>query len=282
VPSVNRAGWTLHEMLISLVVTAGVMALASQIAIGHMRFFRNGAERATLRGNASEAGGIAASVLRGISSQSGDVVSALDSAIEVRMATGTAIACSSTAGSLTIPQSAGPAGYTPASFSEPPEPGDWIFALETDSAGESWSAHLIRESVAVSGACAALHPATAGRLIRIAEPRTFLPGTALRFARVFRLSLYRSSDGRWYLGGREWNAESQQFNTIQPIAGPLAPYHAEPTRTGLLFSYLDATGEPLTLPIDRFRIAMIRIVARASSGAFSDSTSVTVALRNGE
>jgi hypothetical protein len=267
-------------MLISLVVMSGVMALAAQVATGQLRFFRSSAELATLRGDASQAGSIAASMFRGLSPQAGDVHVALDSAIEVHVAIGAAVACSSAEGLITIPASTGPTGNTFAAFSELPEAGDLVFALHADSIGDRWSTHTVAESGTLSTSCGALPASTAARFVRLEDPVTLDPAAALRFARPFRLSLYRSSDGRWYLGARDWNAESRRFNTIQPVAGPLGPYDRDASRTGLTFVYRDVSGAELLSPVDRHRIATITVVSRATSGRFTDSSAVTVALRN--
>jgi hypothetical protein len=275
-----RPGWTLHEMLISLVVMSGVVGLAAQLATGQLRFFRSSAELATLRKDASQASDIAASLLRGLAPGAGDIEVALDSAIEVAAPTGSAVVCSSADGVFTIPASSGPTGNTLAAFSELPEPGDRVFALSVDSIGEAWSAHVVAASAGINGMCAVAPSFAAARTIRIQDNAVLAPGSALRFARPFRLSLYRSSDGRWYLGARDWNAESQRFNTIQPVAGPLRPYDADATRSGLTFVYHDARGAELMPPVDRYRIAVITVVARASWQSVDDSSAVTVALRN--
>ena len=266
-------------MLISLVVLSGVMALAAHLATGQLRFFRSSAELATLRGDASQAAGIAASVLRGVSPHD-DVEVALDSAIEVHMPIGTALACSYVDGVLAIPATTAPSGNTVASFSELPEPGDRLFALQVDSAGDSWSTHIVTETGALHSPCASIPGVSAARWIRVQDQATIPPATVLRFARPFRLSLYRSSDGRSYLGARDWSSESRRFNTIQPVAGPLRPYDPDASRTGLLFRYQDAAGLELEPPVDRQRLAMITIVARATSGSLTDSSSLTIALRN--
>jgi hypothetical protein len=119
-------------------------------------------------------------------------------------------------------------------------------------------------------------------------------GTALRFLRPLRLSLYRASDNRWYLGAKDWNGAAQRFNAIQPLAGPLQPYSADPTKTGLHFGYRDSQDAELPEPVETNRIASVTIVARgestrpvhvaglssASSGRYLDSTAVTIGLRN--
>lgn len=278
--SVRRAGWTLHEMLISLAVMSGVLALAAQFAVAQLRLFRASAELATLRRDAGQASSIAASVVRGISPAAGDVDVALDSAIEVHAPIGTAVACSGEAGVVTLAMPSGPAGNTLASFSEAPQPGDRMFALRADSLGESWSQHIVAGSLNGDAVCPAFPSAGSARSLRLEDPAIVAAGTPLRFTRPIRLSLYRSGDGRWYLGARDWSSDLRRFNTIQPVAGPLRPYDEDGARSGLRFTYLGADGVELAAPVDRARIASVTVVARTSAGAISDSLSVTVALRN--
>ena len=135
-----KKGWTLHEMLISLVVMSGVMVLAARLATGQLRFFRASAELATLRGDASQATGIVVSVVQGVSPQGGDIRVALDSAIEVDMPTGSALTCSASSGVLRVPAVTLATGQTFGSFSELPAAGDRVFILREDSAGATWSA----------------------------------------------------------------------------------------------------------------------------------------------
>ena len=125
------------------------------------------------------------------------------------------------------------------------------------------------------------------------EPLLVTTGAALRLTRRMRMSLYRASDDRWYLGVKDWNGAAQRFNTIQPVAGPLQPYSADPQRTGLRFEYRDAAGSILPSPAEPGLIATIAVVARGesvrpvklagllSSAAprYADSLAIAVALR---
>lgn len=105
-----------------------------------------------------------------------------------------------------------------------------------------------------------------------------------------RYSLYRASDGDWYLGAREWNPVAVRFNTIQPVSGPFL----SPSLGGLAFRYLDTLGSSLATPVvDTRAIALVRIELRGQTknasralsaagppGKRSDSLSLVVLLRN--
>jgi len=265
-------------MLISLGVMSGVMALAAHLASGQLRFFRNAGELAALRGQIGQASTIASSVLRGVSSAAGDITVALDSAIEVHAPIAAAFVCASTPGRVTIPEPT--LGNTLASFIEGPDVGDRMSTLFEDTLGATWLTFQVAEPSVPGGVCPYFPEVASTRTLVFRELVTLPAGAALRFTRPVRLSLYRGSDSRWYLGVRDWNGESQRFNAIQPVAGPLKSYSQDSGTTGLQFWYRDGGGAVLLPPVDPTRIASITIVSRAALGQFDDSTSVTVALRN--
>lgn len=274
----KRRGWTLHELLISLGVMSGVMALAAHLATGQLRFFRNAGQLAALKGQIGHASGIVASVLWGVSPVGGDISIALDSAIEVHMPIGAAFACASMPGRVTLPEPA--VGHTLTSFMESPGAGDRMQALIEDTLGVTWLTFHVAEPGESGGGCLYFPHVTETRALALREPVAVPAGTALRFTRPVRLSLYRGQDRNWYLGMRDWNGKLQRFNTVQPVAGPLRPYSADAGQTGLLFVYRDDDGVELPAPVDPMRIASITVIARATSGQFSDSSAMTVALRN--
>ena len=274
----RRRGWTLHEMLISLGVMSGVMALAAHLASGQLRFFRNAGELAALRGQIGQASGIAASMLRGVSPTAADISVALDSAIEVHTPIAAAFVCASSPGHVTIPEPT--LGNTLASFMETPDAGDRMSTLFEDTLGVTWLTFHVAEPGVSGTVCEHFPHVSSTRTLVLREPVAVPAGAALRFTRPVRLSLYRGSDNRWYLGVRDWNGESQRFNTIQPVAGPLKAYSQDAEKTGLRFLYRDRDGVVQMPPLDPQVVASITIISRAASGQFDDSTSVTVALRN--
>jgi hypothetical protein len=275
----SRRGWTLHELLISLGVMGGVIGLAAHAATAQLRFFAGSAEVASVRTQISHASTIAASVLWGLSASGGDIIAAQDSAIEVYAPIGSALVCASTAGNIIMTTPTSP-GQTLASFPESPGVGDRLLVLLNDSSGSTWLTMRPASSATTSAGCPHFAAQTSSLAMPLVEPIALPAGAPLRFARRTRLSLYRGSDTRWYLGTRAWNGDVQAFNTVQPVAGPLSPYSHQPDRTGLRFVYRGADGLDLADPVDTRLIASITVVARSRSVRFEDSTSLTVALRN--
>lgn len=265
-------------MLISLCVMSGVFAIVAHQASTQTRLYAGIQQTTLAREHRAQASAIGSRLLWSIAPQAGDVTIALDSALQIEMPIGTSVVCHSAAGSVTIAAPATGRGAAVAAFSDPPEPGDRMAVLFHDSLGTTWL--TVRLASAPSGAPCPRFPASPGWQLALVEPIQLPDGAALRLMRPLRLSLYRASDSRWYLGAKEWNGAQQRFNTIQPIAGPYAPRDPDPLASGFAFLYLDHSGEELSSPVDASRIAAIRIVARSVSGLAHDSGAVTISLRN--
>lgn len=267
-------------MLISLCVMSGVFAIVAHQALTQTRLY-SGIQQATLaREHRAQAGAIAGRILWGISPQAGDLTVALDSALQVEMPIGASVVCASASGMVVMAAPALQRGAVLAAFSDTPEPGDRLAALFHDSLGTTWL-HFRVASTPTSAPCARF-PAAPGWQLSLLEPITLPEGAALRLSRPLRLSLYRASDNRWYLGAKEWNGEQQRFNTMQPIAGPYDRYDRDPARSGFAFRYADRWGQELVPPFEAARVATVMIAARAKVGQASDSATVSVSLRNAQ
>ncbi|HEX9218918.1 MAG TPA: hypothetical protein VF858_00385, partial [Gemmatimonadaceae bacterium] len=117
------------------------------------------------------------------------------------------------------------------------------------------------------------------------------PGVPIRFVRRGRYSLYRASDGDWYLGYRRCNALGPSVcGAIQPLSGPYRGYSSNRDATGLLFEYFDSQGERLSAGSPGLELARVDITARAQSRHQvlveqravipADSGAVSIAIRN--
>jgi hypothetical protein len=123
-------------------------------------------------------------------------------------------------------------------------------------------------------------------VLSISGPLPAGSGTPIRITRSWRYSIYRSSDGYWYLGARDWNASTRKFNTIQPVSGPFV----SPGGGGVAFRYFDTTGATIASGSATPRaIALIQVSFRVDSalpGTFHHAIAVSaiatmkVALRN--
>lgn len=273
--SVVRRGFTLPELLISLVVLSVVVSLATHVAIQQLRFFRNVEALVERRSQLLQTTTIIRNAVWGASPGLGEIVIAQDSLIELRLVIGTSVACGGLAGEVVVPAPDSSGGNALTSFVRSPEPGDRLSVFFSDTLGMTWLQLAVAAAPVTGAACLQFPLATATWRIDVQEPLVLPAGAALRFTRPIRLTIYRSSDDRWYLGGQDWNGPLQRFNTIQPVAGPLDPYRATP-ESGLRFAYLDASGVELAQPVDVTRIAAVIVVARVEP----DSSEAVIRLRN--
>jgi hypothetical protein len=110
----------------------------------------------------------------------------------------------------------------------------------------------------------------------------------VRVTRRLGYLFYRSGDGSWQLGLREWTEPTQRLSAPQPLAGPFVRRGLADERTG--FRYFDAAGTEVRAQgagADVARVARVRVITlvadRAESGAQSRirRDSVDVALQGG-
>jgi type II secretory pathway pseudopilin PulG len=290
----KSGGWTLPEMLISLVITGGIFALAAHHAVSQLRAFDGVATVAGMRGQLAHANGIAARALWGVAPVAGDITQALDSAIEFQAPTGTAVACAATPGQLVVP-AAERRGNTLSAFWDLPDFGDRAHVFFDDSVGTGWLTVHVAAPAIPGPACPRLGVFSTGWLIQLREPVVVPEGAVVRFTRAVRYSLYSASDSRWYLGARDWNEGAARFNAVQPVAGPLRPYSPLAERSGLVFRYWDRDGQELPSPPSAPAIALVSVTSRGEADralripgrsgfgrAYVDSSESRVALRNAQ
>ena len=270
-----RRGFSLHELLISLTMMSVVLGIATHFAMRHLRVFRSVAATSAQRSQLEQVTEILRNVLANVSPVTGELLVAQDTAVEIRATTGTSFVCSGAPGTVVVPAPDASIGRMPP-FVRPPAPGDRLSALFSDSLGATWLHLQVASAPMTQGPCSFNPELTTTWSITTVEPMSLPPGTALRLTRPLRLSLYRSSDRRWYLGAKDWNGELQRFNTIQPVAGPLLSY-GDKSGPGLHFVYRDAAGQELAPPIDGTRVTSIVVAARVTT----DSMVAVVRLANG-
>jgi hypothetical protein len=263
-----KYGHTLVEMLVSLGIGALIVGLTATIGFRHQRFHRDVIVAVERSEQLDQVVALTPIGLRGIAPGEGDIAAgaARDTSIEFRATIATAVVCDS----ATTVALLAPAGVTPrlASFQSRPESGDTAWFLDTSTLVERWVGRPIAAVFDSVGRCmlgttlpfgTAPLKSIAIRLAAVAPAGS----SALRITRPFRSSLYRASDGAWYLGAKDWNPSAGRFNTIQPVAGPLASASAN----GLRFRYFDSLGALLPgVPPDPRSIAAIEASFRVDSG----------------
>ena len=287
-----KFGWTLPELLVSLALLGSVMGMAAHFAVNQLRFFQSATEIVSLRAKLSQAGQIVGAVARSVSPADGDILAATDTALEVLGAVGTAIVCDAAPGSILVPTPSAPRGNTYGAYFATPDAGDRIGVFLDDSLGTTWMTLTVAQMPTSAGVCPTLGVPAWRIQTREAFPLSF--GVPIRILRPLRISFYKSSDAKWYLGAKDWNGASGQFNGIQPVLGPFSPFNKDPEKSGLRFAYRDRDGLELNEPIDVSRIASIVVVVRGATErpillagtstslpkSVGDSGSTVVTLRN--
>ena len=282
----RRPGTALLELLLALALAGTVLSIATSSVLRQQRV------HARIRGLVGSdrqlhaATMVLAGQLAELDAAAGDIStgSASDTALQFRATVGISFACETSVGSVALLPERGEGGSYAGTLSMT-RPGDTLWWL-----GDStWTAARVRRVDAVSVTCT--KPlAFAGPSVRLAldgSADSIPAGAPLRLTRQTRYSLYRSADGSWQLGFREWSEAAGAFASPQPVAGPLV-LAAGALRSG--YRYFDATGQEITLTAgaaDDTRIARIRITMRSVDLAHergSDSVrtdSIDVGLRRG-
>ena len=275
-----RRGVTLLELAVTMVVFGLVLSLVVRTTVFHERLQRR--ERAVADG-ARAARQVVAIVARAVEGASpGDLIGAAsaDSALEIMAPVGAGIGC--LAGNAVLVAAASVAdGPGAISWNSYVRSGDRVLLFDDGADSGGWQTRTVSDVGPGTGACAVLGaPPAATTILYLDAPVAGAPFVGIRVARRTRFNLYRSGDGAWYLGLREWNPDAGGFNGVQPVAGPLHPRSVYAQRTGLHFAYLDSAGRALPLPLDSgARPAAIEVTAR-SADASATMLHRVVALRH--
>ena len=300
-----RCGVTLAELVVVLAMLGLVGSTIGLSLVRQQRFYRGATDLLRSREGVRDAMELLSTDIRGMSVA--DTVRLLaDSAIEFFANVGSSVVCDAQ-GTTAV----GLPGLSPrranalTSFLTQPDTGDIaVFHRDSMEGVSEWEAHRISRLAArpIATTCAASSrfgsqaEATvdaAGFLLELETPLSSHVGAGapVRFLRRGRYSLYRASDGSWYLGYRRCNAVGPSTcGAIQPLSGPYRGYSSNPRTTGLLFEYFDRAGAPLESGASPLGLARIDITARAEGGQQiefdgrpgipSDSATITIAIRN--
>lgn len=267
----RRVGTTLVELLVALTLGGLVLGMVGAMCVRQQRIYADLAVNAARSEQLRDAASILPIDLRGLSPGAGDIREALDTALEFRATIASAVVCDTAGGSIVLtPPTSDVSTYT--SMETPIAAGDsaWILS-STDSVTPWTSARILATGSVPAGQCASAGPRLVGDALamRRSSARLSIPlappiGAVVRITRPLRYSLYRAGDNLWYLGARDWNTTSQQFNGVQPVSGPFL----SAAQHGLVLAYIDGTGSRLSTPIQDARaINAIRVELRAQTGA---------------
>ena len=264
-----RAGVTLVELLVGLALGGILLAAAGSSMLRQQRGARwvegmTGAElqlRPVLRALPDE--------LTLLDASAGDIGAgqASDSTLQLRSVVASSLTCdTATAAAITLlPETSAVAPL--GGEMRNPSAGDSVWLYGGDSLG--WRGATVVSSSRVTTGCVvpSLASGPAYRLT-LDAPAAVGGATPVRVTRWERWVLYRASDGRWYVGVRDWSATTARFLAPQPVAGPFLRTLPTGERTG--FRYFDAS-DALLVPdgTNERSIARIRVttLSTAAPGA---------------
>jgi prepilin-type N-terminal cleavage/methylation domain-containing protein len=270
----SRRGITLVEVVVTITVAGIVLSIVSSISVRQQRLLAAITDGVAVSGRLREISSILPIDLRAAAVSAHDIRQATDTSVELRATIASAVVCDTAASWLLLaPASAGATTY--AAFATMIDSGDtaWVFT-PGDSVDEWQPADVVSVTTLNVGGrqCSAPGPRlgdSARALPRIGVRLAPAPasvsaliGSPIRVTRTLRYSLYRASDGAWYVGEHDWNATALRFNTIQPVSGPFLSAAAR----GMVLTYLDSSAARLPTPVvDTRAIAAVRASFRGES-----------------
>jgi prepilin-type N-terminal cleavage/methylation domain-containing protein len=300
----TRLGFTLLELAIALGILGVVGSAIGLTLLRQQRFYRGTEELVGAREGVRDAIEILSADIRAMSIA--DTARLLtDSAVEIFGSVGSSVVCQIAGSEIGLPAGASPRGNTLTALLTQPDTGDLaLFLRDSADGGTLWERHRIAAFSARSRATtcppstgfAAADDVDATGTAFVVVLSTSLTdhvhrGAPVRFVRRGRYSLYRSSDGSWYLGYRRCNALGPSVcGAIQPLSGPYRAYSSNPRSTGLLFEFFDSSGDRLPIGASSLALARVDITARSESRQSlavedrswmpADSATVSIAVRN--
>jgi hypothetical protein len=286
-PARSRRGVGLLEVIIALPLISLLGAVAVLLLVHvHRRVLETDGTLAASRELRHAAAALTAE-WRGLRAR--DIVAWSDSAVEFDATVGVGMVCAlSTPTQLDIVAAANDDALSVV-WNQSPQDGDRVLAWHAgrapDAAPEPMEGTLRTTGASTSCSGSPLTAPVAATATRITLSDTLgwrtQPGSPVRITRRTRYSIYRASDGDWYLGRRTRGATG--WDVVQPVAGPLLSF----AQRGLRFTARDRADAPLSPTDSVERIARLNVALRAprktgraaAAGLSADSLQVGVALR---
>ena len=250
-----RRGASLLELIIAMTLAAMVFATATASVFRSQKTHTHLAGLAATDAQLRAGTALIAAQLAEVDGVAGDLTpnEVADSAIQLRATVASALACDNAAGHVTLLPDP-PGAVSLQGWASAPRPGDTLWILR-DSA---WTGARITSVSEENAVCPAPFVASGVslRLTLAGTPDTVPAGAPLRVTRPTRYAFYRSGDGTWQLGFREWNDVAGSFSAPQPVAGPFVHGGSQRSR----FRYFDAAGQELTALGNERQVARVRIM----------------------
>jgi len=250
-----RAGFTLVELLVVVVISAIVLASIVQILVSNQRIYTATSEQVQAQQTVRAGVEIVAQELREVSGELGDILSANATEVEVRTVRKAGLVCAI--------DNVSPLTFRAQIRGQSFEEGDPVtFFVDNDvdiSSDDYWATSSVSE-IDGSSVC----PGAAGipaQVIQLATPTPSVASGQVRVGaliRAFETFTYGliTFDGEPYLGRIDADGEET------PLVGPIDPDN------GIEFVYRDAAGNTTTTAAD---VRVVELTVRATSRArFAD------------
>ena len=258
-PADRRIGATLVELIVALTLSAIVLGAATSSVLRQHRTARLVVGEAATTAQLRAATGALSAELSVLSRATGDIVpgEARDTALQLRALVAAGISCNDAVGSATFAPDE--EGLPEALWGTIPRVGDSLWWHAGDTTAQ-WHSARILSSDSVTAACllTGAPPRPARRVVVSVAGDTIPFGAPLRVTRPTRYSFYRSGDGSWQLGLRDWIG-GDHFGAPQPVAGPFLVRSGD-RRSG--FRYFSPNGDELSggsAGVDALQVARVRV-----------------------
>lgn len=282
----RRRGFTLVELVVATAIATAAAGLMIGTLVRQQRFHSSAAKILDTRAQLRDAADVLSTDLRGAGVALFGFPLMTDSAVEMFATIASSVVCATpSALSFTLPPTTLASGNTLTAMLAQPDTGDIALVFSAPSASPDsgeWLGLRIAAfaSRSVSSACpsstgftTASNPVP-GAQAYLVSTTTILPmplraGAPVHFVRRGRYSLYKSSDGKWYLGYRRCAASGPSAcGSIQPVSGPYDPYSSDRSKSGLVFRYFDDSGLEVP-PGASSTVARVEITMRGASSSSS-------------
>jgi hypothetical protein len=300
----RRAGSTFVEMLVGVAIAGLAAAAMTMTLTRQQRFYSSTSAILDARAQVRDGADVLVSDIRSAAAARFGLPVTTDSAIEMFTVIATSVACTGPVGAtIGLPPLVLARGNTLTSMLYQPDTGDLALLHAASTIPDSSRWETLRVASFASRALASSCPPATGftssadasagvngySLTLAQAPSVGIrKGAPIAFVRRVRYSLYRSSDGEWYLGYRRCGASSGVCAAIQPVSGPYRPYSSS-SSSGLSFRYYNEAGAEQVYPSTA--IARVEIVLRGKTSrgaslngdsrtAYRDSLVVSVSPRN--
>jgi prepilin-type N-terminal cleavage/methylation domain-containing protein len=294
-PRLNRRGFTMVELLVTLTLISVLGAVLAQLMMNQQRFYHRTVEQSGVRRELRAAMSILPAEIRSLSSSGGDLTALTPTSIQFRGLIGASIVCAKPGGNVVDLPPTDLAHNVLTTWYTEPVAGDTMYAFDEGllrgAEDDIWVPLPISSVAATTVPCPGAPytdpVADAGKqryriTLSNAVPDSVKVGAGVRFYRHMRYQLSQSTSNKWYLSRSELAGGA--WTTPAYMSGP----YESPTGGGISFRYFDSTGVEITSVASANSVARVDLTLRASGLAGSqkgqsvpkDSLSFRIALRN--